>query len=176
MARSPRKRTGSYVLPDTPPDQYFQLLFLHQENEEILLPPVRAVRLRYRHRENTPVKKAVTQQYYPPVYNRQGLQQKSIKTKGFVIASKRSTPSDIGDEPYQIYQKYGHEVRVAVCESRVKGIEEQYYPPVYNRQGLQQKSIKYLIAPHRPKLYLNVIRQLYRFVKVESRALRNYCV
>ncbi len=45
-----RKRTGSYVLPDTPPDQYFQLLFLHQENEEILLPPVRAVRLRYRHR------------------------------------------------------------------------------------------------------------------------------
>ncbi len=46
------------------------------------------------------------------------------KTKGFVIASKRSTPSDIGDEPYQIYQKYGHEVRVAVCESRVKGIEE----------------------------------------------------
>ncbi len=46
------------------------------------------------------------------------------KTKGFVIASKRSTPSDIGDEPYQIYQKFGHEVRVAVCESRVKGIEE----------------------------------------------------
>ena len=45
-----RKRTGSYVLPDTPPDQHFQLLFLHQENEEILLPPVRAVRLRYRHR------------------------------------------------------------------------------------------------------------------------------
>ena len=48
--RSCEKRTGSYVLPDTPPDQHFQLLFLHQENEEILLPPVRAVRLRYRHR------------------------------------------------------------------------------------------------------------------------------
>ena len=45
-----RKRTDSYVLPDTPPDQYFQLLFLHQENVEILLPPVRAVRLRYRSR------------------------------------------------------------------------------------------------------------------------------
>lgn len=45
-----RKRTGSYVLPDTPPDQYFQLRFLHQENEENFLPPVRAVRLRYRHR------------------------------------------------------------------------------------------------------------------------------
>ncbi len=46
------------------------------------------------------------------------------RTKGFVLADKRSTPSDIGDEPYQIYQKYGHDVRVAVCESRVKGITE----------------------------------------------------
>lgn len=46
------------------------------------------------------------------------------KTKGFILASRHSTPADIGDEPYQIYQKFGHEVRVAVCEKRVKGIEE----------------------------------------------------
>ena len=46
------------------------------------------------------------------------------RTKGFILADKRSTPGDIGDEPYQIYQKYGHDVRVAVCESRVKGIDE----------------------------------------------------
>lgn len=46
------------------------------------------------------------------------------KTKGFVLAGQRSTPNDIGDEPYQIYQKFGHQVRVAVCESRVKGIKE----------------------------------------------------
>ena len=45
-------------------------------------------------------------------------------TKGFVLADKRSTPNDIGDEPYQIYQKFGHEIRVAVCEKRVKGIRE----------------------------------------------------
>lgn len=45
-------------------------------------------------------------------------------TKGFVIAGRRSTPNDIGDEPYQIYQKFGSEVRVAVCESRVKGIKQ----------------------------------------------------
>lgn len=45
-------------------------------------------------------------------------------TKGFVLASPRSTPTDIGDEPYQIYHKFGCEVPVAVCESRVKGIEE----------------------------------------------------
>ena len=46
------------------------------------------------------------------------------KTSGFVLATKRSTPSDIGDEPYQIYQKFGDEVRVAVCEKRAKGIDE----------------------------------------------------
>lgn len=46
------------------------------------------------------------------------------KTKGFVLATSRSTPSDIGDEPYQIYQKFGREVSVAVCENRCEGIEE----------------------------------------------------
>ena len=45
-------------------------------------------------------------------------------TRGFIMANKHSTPSDIGDEPYQMYQKYGRHVRVAVCEDRCKGIEE----------------------------------------------------
>lgn len=46
------------------------------------------------------------------------------KTKGFVLANSKSTPSSIGDEPYQIYQKFHGKVIVAVCESRRKGIEE----------------------------------------------------
>ena len=46
------------------------------------------------------------------------------KTKGFVLANPKSTPSSIGDEPYQIYQKYGNRVEVAVCENRKQGIEE----------------------------------------------------
>ena len=46
------------------------------------------------------------------------------KTKGFVLATSRSTPLDIGDEPYQIYQKYGRDITVAVCEDRCTGIEE----------------------------------------------------
>jgi len=45
-------------------------------------------------------------------------------TKGFVLASGKSTPLTIGDEPYQIFQKYGYAVRVAVCESRCKGVEQ----------------------------------------------------
>lgn len=45
-------------------------------------------------------------------------------TKGFVMAGKRSSPVDIGDEPYQIYHKFDCSVVVAVCEDRVKGIEE----------------------------------------------------
>lgn len=46
------------------------------------------------------------------------------KTKGFVLATRRSTPLDIGDEPYQIYQKFGRDISVAVCEDRCAGIEE----------------------------------------------------
>lgn len=46
------------------------------------------------------------------------------KTKGFVLANSKSTPSSIGDEPYQIYHKFHGKVEVACCESRKKGIEE----------------------------------------------------
>lgn len=52
------------------------------------------------------------------------------KTKGFIIANSKSTPETIGDEPWQIYNKFGRLVKVAVCESRRKGISElmKLYP------------------------------------------------
>lgn len=46
------------------------------------------------------------------------------KTKGFLLANTNSTPDSVGDEPLQIFQKHGNRVKVAVCESRRKGIEE----------------------------------------------------
>jgi len=47
------------------------------------------------------------------------------KTHGFILASPNSHVDDIGDEPYQIYRKFRDKgVMVAVCEDRVKGIEE----------------------------------------------------
>ena len=46
------------------------------------------------------------------------------KTSGFILAFPNCTPSDIGDEPYQIYQKFGSKIKVAVCGNRVKGICE----------------------------------------------------
>ncbi|MDE6454288.1 MAG: tetraacyldisaccharide 4'-kinase [Muribaculaceae bacterium] len=46
------------------------------------------------------------------------------RTKGFVLATSKSTPRDIGDEAYQIYSKFGGDVVVAVCEDRVHGIRE----------------------------------------------------
>lgn len=45
------------------------------------------------------------------------------KTKGYILATNRSTPEQIGDEPMQIYRKLGHKVKVAVCENRQVGIE-----------------------------------------------------
>lgn len=54
------------------------------------------------------------------------------KTKGFVLATSKSNPDTIGDEPYQIYQKYGYRIKVAVCEKRCKGIKEllSIYPDI----------------------------------------------
>lgn len=45
------------------------------------------------------------------------------KTKGFVLATSKSTLEEIGDEPVQIKQKFP-EIPVAVCEKRVKGINK----------------------------------------------------
>ena len=46
------------------------------------------------------------------------------KTKGFILASNNMTPRDIGDEPYQIFNKFTGLITLAVCENRRKGIRE----------------------------------------------------
>ncbi|MCM1029266.1 MAG: tetraacyldisaccharide 4'-kinase [Pseudoflavonifractor sp.] len=46
------------------------------------------------------------------------------RTHGFLLATPDSHPDDIGDEPYQIYRRFAPDVVVAVCEDRVKGIEQ----------------------------------------------------
>lgn len=52
------------------------------------------------------------------------------KTKGFIVANSKSTPETIGDEPWQIYNKYGMRCKVAVDENRRHGISEllKLYP------------------------------------------------
>jgi tetraacyldisaccharide 4'-kinase len=45
-------------------------------------------------------------------------------TKGFILASNNMTPRDIGDEPYQIFNKFTGLITLAVCENRRKGIRE----------------------------------------------------
>ena len=46
------------------------------------------------------------------------------KTHGFIMANSKSSPDSIGDEPYQIWHKFGGKVRVAVCEKRTVGIKQ----------------------------------------------------
>lgn len=46
------------------------------------------------------------------------------QTKGFVLATPHTSPRDIGDEPYQMYHKFGRNIMVAVCEKRVDGIRK----------------------------------------------------
>ena len=44
------------------------------------------------------------------------------KSKGFVVANEQTTAREIGDEPYQMKQKFPH-VTIAVDKNRVHGIE-----------------------------------------------------
>lgn len=45
------------------------------------------------------------------------------KTKGYILANQNATTDTIGDEPMQYYSKF-HQITVAVCEDRIKGIEQ----------------------------------------------------
>ncbi|MFY7828282.1 MAG: tetraacyldisaccharide 4'-kinase [Flectobacillus sp.] len=46
------------------------------------------------------------------------------KTRGYLLANPHSTAEDMGDEPMQFYQKFGHQISVAVSEKRVLGVSE----------------------------------------------------
>lgn len=46
------------------------------------------------------------------------------KSKGYLLANPHSTAEDLGDEPMQFYQKFGHQISVAVSEKRVLGVSE----------------------------------------------------
>lgn len=49
------------------------------------------------------------------------------KTKGFLLANDDLSPTEIGDEPFQIFEKFGKEVAVAVGEKRILAIPEIIY-------------------------------------------------
>ena len=62
------------------------------------------------------------------------------KTKGFRIASVNDTFKEVGDEPLQIKQKFPN-VTVAVCGSRVEGIEKLLELPA-GEKGVQKDSTR----------------------------------
>ncbi len=45
-------------------------------------------------------------------------------SKGFLEANQDSTPQLIGDEPFQIYQKFGNEIQIFVGEDRVSALKK----------------------------------------------------
>lgn len=45
------------------------------------------------------------------------------KTKGYILADRNSTPETIGDEPFQLFEKFP-DINVAVAEKRVEGIQK----------------------------------------------------
>ena len=53
------------------------------------------------------------------------------KTKGFVLADAQATVADLGDEPFQFWQKFHKDIILAVCGDRVEGLRQllQLPPP-----------------------------------------------
>jgi tetraacyldisaccharide 4'-kinase len=49
------------------------------------------------------------------------------KSKGFLAANQDSTPELIGDEPFQIFQKFREEIPVFVGEDRLAAIDKIYF-------------------------------------------------
>jgi tetraacyldisaccharide 4'-kinase len=69
------------------------------------------------------------------------------QTTGFVLADAHATPATIGDEPYQIHQKYAPQVQVAVCANRLHGIQNlvQHQPStqlVLLDDGFQHRALQ----------------------------------
>lgn len=49
------------------------------------------------------------------------------KTHGFILAGAQETAYTLGDEPFQLYQKYGQDVIVAVGEERALAVPQTLY-------------------------------------------------
>jgi tetraacyldisaccharide 4'-kinase len=69
------------------------------------------------------------------------------KTKGFLLAGPDSSPEELGDEPFQIYQKWSSQIVLAVDEDRVNGVEKllKNYPDldlILLDDGMQHRWIK----------------------------------
>ena len=64
-------------------------------------------------------------------------------TNGFILADENATAQSIGDEPMQFYNKFP-QVTVAVCEDRVKGIEqlEGSHDLIILDDAFQHRSVK----------------------------------
>jgi tetraacyldisaccharide 4'-kinase len=69
------------------------------------------------------------------------------KTKGFILADESSTAFQIGDEPFQIYSKFGHKIKVAVGEDRILAIPEiiakiPYTETIFLDDAFQHRYVK----------------------------------
>lgn len=88
-------------------------------------------------------------------------------TRGYVLANSSSTAETIGDEPFQIYRKFGMMSKVAVCENRTEGMKRllQDHPEInliilddaFQRRELQPKVSILLTDCHRPYYEDNVL-------------------
>jgi tetraacyldisaccharide 4'-kinase len=84
------------------------------------------------------------------------------KTNGFRVASPADTADTLGDEPLQLYRKFGQQVRVCVGEKRADAIQAllmQY--PETNRVLLDDAFQHRAVRPHLNLLLMDYNRPIY---------------
>lgn len=58
------------------------------------------------------------------------------RTKGYVVATEATTAAEIGDEPFQMYHKYGSGIHVAVDANRCEGIDRLQHDAATSDTGV----------------------------------------
>ncbi|EJF35976.1 tetraacyldisaccharide 4'-kinase [Capnocytophaga sp. oral taxon 335 str. F0486] len=82
------------------------------------------------------------------------------KSKGFVLAEGNSTVYDLGDEPFQFWKKFKDDIILAVCGSRVEGIEQMLALPKPPEVIILDDAFQ-----HRPvKAKINIILTAYGYL------------
>lgn len=84
------------------------------------------------------------------------------KTKGFRVADDTDTAQTLGDEPFQIYRKFGHLVRVCVGERRADALRQMQHLLPQLRQVLLDDAYQHrAVDPHLNLLLSDFNRPFY---------------
>ena len=83
------------------------------------------------------------------------------KTKGFVLADAQATVADLGDEPFQFWQKFHKDIILAVCGDRVEGMRQLLQLPTSPTVVILDDAFQHRPVKATKNIVLTAYRQLF---------------